>query len=175
MPVMRRFVLSLAVMGSAFALQAQNAAQTTLTLEEAVQIATKNNPLHLVTANNRARAGALLRSARGNLLPNISSNFSAGYREGRPQSFAGQTFGSGIDVLSADAGLSVSLNLSRDQWLARKREAANVDATDAETRNSAANLRTQVINQYLTVLQAQARAVMQDTLLAGAQAQLALA
>jgi outer membrane protein TolC len=70
-----------------------------LTLDEAIALALRNNPVYLQSGTARARAGAQLRSARGALLPNLSTNFSSDYREGRQQLFAGQTFGSESDIV----------------------------------------------------------------------------
>ncbi|HJU72129.1 MAG TPA: TolC family protein [Gemmatimonadaceae bacterium] len=146
-----------------------------LTLEEAVRLAVRNNPLHQQTITARARAGSALRSSYGALLPNISTSFSSQYREGRPQFFAGQQFGSASDVLSSSGDVRVSLNLSGASLMAPRSSKASLEATEAEITSSEQTLRSTVIQQYLTVLQSQSRAVMQETLLVGSQAQLELA
>ncbi len=157
-------------------LAAQNAQPgPVLTIEEAVRLATRNNPGHQRSLTARARAGAALRSAYGALMPQVSTSFSSGFREGRPQFFAGQQFGSGSDVLSSSTDLSLSLNFSGSSLMAPRAGRATVEATEAEITSSEQTLRSLVIQQYLNVLQAQSRAVMQETLLVGVQAQLELA
>ena len=52
-------------------------------------------------ASARQRAGAALRTSYGVLLPDVSTNFSNAYREGRPQFFGGQAFGRTSDVISS--------------------------------------------------------------------------
>lgn len=151
------------------------AAGPVLTLEEAVALAMKNNPTYLLTSTGRARAGAAVRSAYGNLLPNASTSFGSSYREGRQQFFAGQAFGSTSDVLSSSGDVSLNAQYSRQTFLNVKQQKANLDAAEADMTSAAATLRANVITQYLNVLQAQARATFQDTLLVSTQAQLDLA
>lgn len=151
------------------------AASPVLTLEEAVQLAIRNNPTYLQSTTGRTRAGAAMRSAYGALLPSVSTSFGSSYREGRPQFFAGQAFGSTSDVLSSSSDLSLQGQLSRQNLLALKQQRANLDASEAEVTGAEATLRGNVITQYLNTLQAQARAAFQDTLVVSTQAQLELA
>jgi outer membrane protein TolC len=58
--------------------------------------------------------------------------------------------------------------------LAPKAQRANLDAAESDLTNAEAVLRFAVTNQYLNVLAAQARAQLNDTLLANTQAQLEL-
>lgn len=174
--VMRRIVLTLALLGPATAVGAQEqTAGPVLTLEEAVQLAVRNNPQFLISNSGRDRAGAALRSAYGGLLPQMRTSFGSSYREGRQQFFAGQAFGSTSDVLSSSASLSVDAQFSRQSLLAPRLQRANLDAAEAEMTNAEATLRMNVITAYLDALQAEARAAFQDTLLVNVQAQLALA
>src|SRR5215468_9039001 len=78
-----------------------------LSLEDAINIARRNNPVFLQTRSARQRAGAALRTSYGVLLPDVSSNFGTSYREGRPQFFGGQAFGSSSDIVSTDAALNI--------------------------------------------------------------------
>jgi outer membrane protein len=173
---MRITVIASALLAVAASLEAQTAQQgPVLTLEEAVRLATRNNPGHQLTVTQRARAGAALRSSYGALLPQLSTNFSSGFREGRPQFFAGQQFGSGSDVLSTSTDLSLTMSFSGTSLMAPRANRAALNASEAEITSSEQTLRASVIQQYLNVLQAQSRAVMQETLLVGVQAQLELA
>ncbi|MCC6318686.1 MAG: TolC family protein [Gemmatimonadaceae bacterium] len=170
---MRRLVLlSLAALPSLLGAQA---AGPVLTLEEAVQLAIKNNPTYLQSTSGRSRAGAAVRSAYGNLLPSVRTSFGSSYREGRAQFFAGQAFGSTSDVLSSSGDVSIDAQYSRASFLGVRQQRANLDAAEAEVTSAAATLRTNVITQYLNALQAEARAAFQDTLLVSTQAQLELA
>lgn len=174
--VMRRIVLTLSLAGTAFTAGAQEqSAGPVLTLDEAVQLAVRNNPQFLMTHSQRNRAGAALRSAYGALLPSMRTSFGSSYREGRQQFFAGQSFGSTSDVLSSNASIDLSAQFSRQSLLGPRLQRANLDAAEAEMTNAEATLRMNVITAYLDALQAEARAAFQDTLLVNVQAQLALA
>jgi len=107
-------LLALAPFVSAAA-QSRDSASTVapvLSLQDAISIARRNNPVFLQTRSARQRAGAALRTSYGVLLPDVSTSFSNGYREGRAQFFGGQQFGSTSDVISSDASLNVSLTYS---------------------------------------------------------------
>lgn len=165
-------VLGLTAIGTQAAAQANG---PVLTLQEAVELAVRNNPTYLQSTTGRTRAGAAMRTAYGNLLPNVSTSFGSSYREGRQQFFAGQAFGSTSDVLSSSSDLNINAQYSRQSFLGIRQQRANLDAAEADVTNAAAQLRMNVITQYLNVLQAQARAAFQDTLLVSNQAQLELA
>lgn len=145
-----------------------------LSLQDAISIARRNNPLFLQSRSARQRAGAALRTSYGVLLPDVSSSFSNSYREGRLQFFGGQAFGSTADVISSDASLSVNAQYSGTNLLAPKIQRANLDAAESDLTNAEAVLRNAVTGQYLNVLAAAARLQLNDTLLANAQAQLDL-
>jgi len=164
---------------SAALAQGQPAAQAQtsgpiLTIEEAVQLALRNNPTHLSQLSSRSRAGTSVRSAYGSFLPNVSSSFGAQFREGGTEVFGGQQFGASSDRLLSSYNISISAGYSVSSLLEPRRAKANLNAAEADVTASAAETRFQVVNQYLNVLQAQAQAALQDTLLANAQAQLEL-
>jgi outer membrane protein TolC len=103
---MRLVACALLALASAVPAAAQSrdsgAVAPILSLQDAITIARRNNPLYLQTRSARQRAGAALRTSYGVLLPDVSSNFSSAYREGRPQFFGGQAFGSTSDIISTD-------------------------------------------------------------------------
>ena len=145
-----------------------------LSLPDAISIARRNNPVFLQTRTARQRAGAALRTSYGVLLPDVSTNFSNAYREGRAQFFGGQQFGSTSDVISSDASLNIALTYSGTNLMGPQVQRANLDAAESDLTNADAVLRNAVTGQYLNVLAAQARVILADTLLANVQAQLDL-
>ena len=175
---MRFVACALLALAPAFPAVAQSrdsgAVAPVLSLQDAITIARRNNPIFLQTRSARQRAGAALRTSYGVLLPDVSTSFSSGYREGRPQFFGGQQFGSSSDVISTDAQLNVRAQYSGQNLLAPKAQRANLDAAESDLTNADAVLRFAVTNQYLNVLAAEARAQLNDTLLTSAQAQLEL-
>lgn len=147
----------------------------TLSLDEAIGLARQNNPTFQQSLNNRRRAGAQVRSAYGGLLPSLQTNFSTQYREGRQQFFAGTAFGAQADQFNSQLSLSADASYNVAALTAPRLQRANQEAVEADITGSEQQLRTAVTQQYLLALQQQARAQLQDTLIATAQAQLELA
>jgi outer membrane protein len=146
-----------------------------LSLEEAIGLARQNNPTFQQSVNNRRRAGAQVRSAYGSLLPNLSTNFSTQYREGRQQFFAGTALGAQADQFNSQVSLGADVSYDVAALTAPRLQRANQEAVEADITGSEQQLRTAVTQQYLLALQQQARAQLQDTLVATAQSQLELA
>lgn len=157
------------------AFPATPAAGNVLTLTDAITLARRNNPTYQNATNARRSVAATLRAANGAFLPNANTSFSTGFREGRQTFFQGQSFGAANDQLSTDLSASASLNLSLATLNDRRQARANVEATEADITAAEQRVRTDVTTQYLTALQAHARAVLQDTLLSTTAAQLQLA
>lgn len=154
--------------------QTQQASGPVLTLEEAIQLGLRNNPTHLQTTSQRARAGTALRSAYGQLLPRVSGSFGTSFREGKPEFFAGQQIGASVDQLGTSYGLSLSAQYSAQSFMQPRQARASLEAAEATVNESAQSTRALIVQQYLTALQAQASAALADTLLINLQAQLEL-
>lgn len=147
----------------------------TLSLQEAQQLARRNNPALQQTIGAQRSANAQLRSAYGAFLPNADINFGSQYREGRAQFFNGQTIGATSATMSSSYDLSLQARYNAATFIGPKLQRANERAAEADVESSAEQLRADVSQQYLTVLQQQARATLQDTLLTNARLQLQLA
>lgn len=180
----QHLALTLALAGSVGAsssLAAQAAPAATpavgnvLTLPDALTLARRNNPTFQNATNARRTASAALRAANGAFLPSANTSFTTGFREGRQTFFQGQSFGAANDQLSTDIGASASLNFSLATLNDRRGARANLEATEADITAAELRVRTDVTTQYLLALQAQARSVLQDTLLTTTSAQLQLA
>ena len=146
-----------------------------LSLDEAITLARRNNPLHLGTINNRRTADAAVRAAQGQLLPNADASFFAQRQQGGRQIFGGTSLGATSDINQSQYQIGIGYRINRATLLTPKLERANRDAVEADITGSAEVLRAGVTQQYLAVLQAQDRASLQDTLLVAAQTQLVLA
>lgn len=146
----------------------------TLTLPEAILLARRNNPTYQNSVNARRTVAAQVRAANGALLPNVNTSFGTAFREGRQTFFQGQAFGSTNDQLSTDVSASANLNLSLATFNDRKAARASQDATEYDIASAEQRVKIDVTNQYLATLQAQARATLQDTLLATTDVQLQL-
>jgi outer membrane protein len=150
-------------------------ARSTLTLEEAIAIARRNNPVYLQVANNRRDADAQVRASDAALLPSVTSSFSGEWSQGGTQVFQGSQLGASSAYLSSGYQLGLRYDVNGASFLNRSATRASRDAVEADITGSIEQLRAAVTRQYLAVLQAQARAAVQDTLVATARAQLELA
>lgn len=150
-------------------------AAPTLTLDEALLLARRNNPIYLQSLNGRTRANAQVRSAYGAFIPSLSSSLTGGFREGRPQNFGGVSFGAASSLLNTNYSLSAQLDLSPSVWMNTRQQSLGLEAAELDVDAGTMTLRQAVTSQYMAVLQQEARARLQDTLLANTQAQLDLA
>lgn len=182
-PSMRFHALALAFGAAASALAPRLAVAqtprpsqgTVLSLADALTLARRNNPTLQNAVNARRTAAASVRAANGAFLPNLNTSFGGGYREGRQTFFQGQGFGSTNDQLSTDASASANLNISLGTVNDRRAAKAEQEATEADISAAEQRLRNDVTTQYLAALQQQARAALQDSLLATTALQLQLA
>ena len=146
-----------------------------LTLDEAISLARRNNPVFLSQANDRSTADAAVRSARGAFLPSADASFGSRYQQGGQQVFNGLSFSNQSSTVQSSYDLSLNYRINSATFVNPKAAVANRNAVEADITGAAEQLRAAVTQQYLTVLQAQARAALQDTLVHTAQVQLDLA
>jgi len=147
----------------------------TLSLVDAVTIAKRNNPTHLAAINNRGTADAAVRTAYGQLLPSADVSYSAQRQQGGRQIFNGGTFGANSDVNQSNYRIGVDYRINSASLITPKLERASRAAVEADIVGSGEVLRSAVTQQYLSELQAEDRAKLQDTLLVAARAQVVLA
>lgn len=172
---MRLFLSFLLLATASVELRAQAAPSNTLTLEQALEIAAKNNPQYQQAVLGRNRALAQVRAAYGNFLPSADGSFGLGFREGRPQNFGGVNIGATSDILSSSWNIQARSDISWNSFNRLKSANASLDAADAEVEAARYNLRSMVTQQFLLALQTQARAAFQDTLVTQQRLQLELA
>jgi outer membrane protein len=154
---------------------AQAPTSSTLTLEEAIATARRNNPTFLTVENNVRNQTAQVRQAYSALLPNVSSQFSTRYQQGGTQLIQGVAIGGSGDTYQSSYQLGVSYSLNGAVAFAPRAARANRDAAEADVASQTEALRSQVTNQYIFALKQQAQADLTDSLLQTAQGQLALA
>src|SRR6202048_1870840 len=99
---MRRLLLlglvAVTTQASAQLVPRDSAPPTTLTIDQAIDIARRNSPALQQTLNNRIRAYAAVRSAYGALLPSADASLSAQRQQGGQQIFNGPSLGASSDV-----------------------------------------------------------------------------
>ena len=147
-----------------------------LTLEDAITTAHRNNPLFLQARNSVRTSESTVRQAYAALLPSSSVSFNTLYQQGGTQFFQGVALGGGnADSRQSSYRLNLSYNVSGAAMFAPRSARASRDAAEADVNSQAEALRAQVTNQYITTLQQQAQAALQDTLVLTAAGQLDLA
>jgi outer membrane protein TolC len=167
-----RFAISLA----ALALTAgAAAAQSTLTLDEAISLARRNNPLYLQIANQKRSADGQVRQTYAQLLPSLSANMSGRYQQTGQQFVQGIALNNTSDIVQSSYGINLNYTVNSAVLFAPGLARANRDAADADLTGQQELLRAFVTQQYISVLQAEARAALQDTLLLTTKGQLELA
>lgn len=170
-----RQLLTALVVSSIAATAAAQSAPGTLTLDDAIGIAKKNNPAYQQQLSGRTRAALALRSAYGAFLPSADASFGAGYRQGKPEFFGGVAFGATSDIISSNWGLNFNARLSASTITEVRRARATMDAAEADVAAADVALRSGVVAQFLTALQSDANAALQDSLLKKVQLDLELA
>lgn len=148
---------------------------TTLTMDQAVALAHRNNPDFLTTRNNRRNASLELRSAYGALLPQLSASLSGQYQQGGQQFFNGVSLSSNSDVLQSQYGIGVQYRVNAASFITPRVQRANSAAVDADIAGASENLSATIKQDYLTALESVAQAELQDSLVANAKVQLELA
>lgn len=132
----------------------------TLTLEEALDLARRNNPDYLAASNDAGTADWAVREAYGALLPGASASGSLAWQDAGTQRFGiftGEDLGIQTSTAYYSSSYSLGLNyrLSGSTLLAPGREKALRRATEAGIEASRLSLETNVIARYLAVLRAQ--------------------
>jgi len=168
-----RFALPLAAL--ALVAQTAQAQRTELTLDEAILLARRNNPSFQQTVNARRAADMGVRSAYANLLPSVNANLSGRYQKTGQQFFNGIPLENSSDVLQSSYGIGVMYQLNSAILFGPTLYRAQRAAADADVTGATELLRSVVTQRYLQVLQTDARAALQDTLLQTTQGQLDLA
>jgi outer membrane protein len=152
-----------------------SAVPTTLTIDQAIELARRNNPELQQTLNNRINARAAVRSAYGALLPSADASLSAQRQQGGQQIFSGTSLGASSDVNQSNYQIGINYRINSATLITPSLQRANRDAVEADITGATSNLRSNVSQQYLSVLQAEANADLQDSLVVASQQELILA
>ncbi len=152
-----------------------SATPTSLTIEQAIELARRNNPELQQIQNNRIGAQAAVRSAYGSLLPSADASFSVQRQQGGQQIFSGTSLGASSDVNQSNYSIGLNYRLNSATLITPSLQRANRAAVEADISGAAENLRSNVRQQYLTTLQAEANADLQDSLVVASQQELVLA
>ena len=148
----------------------------TLALDEAIDLALKNNPDYLSTRDARRAASAGKRAAYGGFLPSADVQLQGSYRQSGGQPINGVTgFDVASDIYQSFFSLNLTYQLNANTFLNPKIQSSNVKAADADIAGSAQLVRSTVTENYLTALASRAKAELSDSLVTQNEVQLELA
>ena len=150
-------------------------APATLTVDQAIELARRNNPALQQIQNNRIGARAAVRSAYGALLPAADASLMFQRQQGGQQIFSGTSLGASSDVNQSNYEIGLSYRLNSATLITPSLQRANRDAVEADITGASEVLRSNVAQQYLSALQADANADLQDSLVVASQQELILA
>lgn len=139
---------------------AQQQPVTTLTLDEALELARRNSPSYLMQANDLGPADWAVREAYGALLPGADASIGFGWQDAgqsRFGIFTGDDIGLATTTgyYSSSYSLGLSYRLSGASLMSPGRERARRDATRAGIDAAGTTLDADVTRLYLAVKRAQ--------------------
>lgn len=148
---------------------------TTLTLEEAINIAKQNNPQLVQTQNGVRNLDAQIRTTYGQLLPSATVGMGTTFNQGGTQYVNGVALpGGSSDSYQSGYNLSLRYSVAAAAAYAPRAARASRDAGQADVENTAEFVRASVTQQYIAAAQNEAQAAVLDSLVQTAQGQLDL-
>ena len=127
-----------------------------LSLAEATDLAARYNPAHRQVLNDRGPAAWNVRSAYAALLPTFGASASASYTGGGTQRFLTTEFSAGSATLGSTYSIGLNWQLSGSTLMQPGLTKAQLEAAEAQISSSRINLQAAVVEQYLSVLKAEA-------------------
>ena len=175
-----RFTLLLAIQLVAIPALAQDSrvpdsTDRALTLQEALALATRFNPSLRQVTNDMRGADAAVRAAYGAFLPSADASLSSEFQQGGRQIFSGASLGASSDAMQSSYRLGLNYRLSAATFINPSLQKASRKGVEADIEGVESVVRSNVTQQYLNVLAAEARADLQDTLVIAADAEVVLA
>ena len=134
-------------------LEAQRA-PSSLTLDQAIEVAKGNNPIYLSAQNDMAQAHWQTREAYAGFLPTVNVSGSAGYQAAGVQRIGTLVFDGPTDWAFSNYRVNLNMTLNGNTIFGIANARANKRATAASVGAAEWNLETSVALQYMTVLRA---------------------
>lgn len=156
------------------ALAQQPAKGAPLSLEDAINIARRENPLLAQTKNNLRAQDAQVRAAYGQLMPQLFGSYNTSYNQGGSQILQGGFRADVSDSYNSSYSLSASYSVTAAVRYAPRAAKASRNAAEADISSRTEALRAQVTQQYIAAVQQEATAEVLDSLVATSEGQLEL-
>ena len=176
----RARLILLAVVLVASPLEAQEAVPSSLSLDEALEIARTTNPGFIQTRNDEALADWNVRQAWGALMPSASANVGASWQGGGEQRLGSLTlgdlgFGDQPSYYFSNYGISLGYSVDWATIQGPKQSKADRRTTLAQIGMAESSLVTQVTTAYIEVLRQQDAVRIAEQQLANSEFNLRLA
>jgi outer membrane protein TolC len=140
----------------------ENIVPQTLSLRDAVQLASRYNPSLRQARNDAAGAAWGVRNAYASFLPAVNLSGSLGYSGAGTQNFLTTSFQQPSATVGSSYRLGLSMTLNGRTLMQPGLSRAQLRATDANISSSEINLESLVRQQYLAVLAADAQVELAD-------------
>ena len=148
----------------------------TLTLEQAVALALKNNPDYQQVVDQISPAASRVRSAYGAFVPTAFGSVTGGYLGQGGITVSGVPgLTTGSDQIQSSYQIGLNYSLSGATFLNPSLQQHNLNAAREDVNGASATLRSNVTDAYLLVLVDEANAALQDSLILSNQVQVDLA
>lgn len=154
--------------------QTPTSRDNSLSLDQAIITARRNNPTFLNIQNGLRTSNAQVRQTYGAMLPQANASFRTGYQQGGTQYVQGVALPGSSDSYQSFYNIGLSYSIAPSIAFLPRAARAQRDASEADINSNAELLRAQVTNQYIAALQSEATAAVNDTLVQSAAAQLDL-
>src|SRR5690349_13260349 len=141
-----RFALSLAALSLSATVAA---AQSTLSLDDAITLARRNNPTYLQIANSKRSADANVRRTYAQLLPSLSAQMSGSYTETGQQFVQGVALNNGSDIVNSSYRIGLNYTVNSAVLFAPSAARAQRDAAQADLVGQQEGLRALITQQYI--------------------------
>jgi len=158
--VVTLLLLAVAPLG---ARQGEPAVPTTLSLDDAIRLATRNNPAYRQTANDRSATAWAVRNAYSSLfMPSVNASTSFTYSGAGSQRFLTSEFTQPSATLGSNYAVTLNWQIDGRTVMQPGVQRAQHEATLATIDAARMTLQNQVVRQYLAVLEARAQVELQE-------------
>ncbi len=135
----------------------------TLSLDEALELAERYNPTYRQTANDRAPAAWAVRNAYSSFLPTFDVSSSATFRGKGTQRFLTTEFTQPSSTIGSSYSLSLNWNFNGNTLLEPGVAKAALSASDASVDPMRLNVRSTIVQQYVSILEGKAQVTLQQS------------
>jgi len=133
-----------------------------ISLQDAIELAVRYNPVYLQIANDYRPAAWGVRNAYASFLPRFDASGNVSYSGAGTRQFGINDFNQPSATIGSSYTLALNLTLDGNTLMQPGVQRAALDATGASIDAARMDLDNQVAQQYLTILESQAQVELQE-------------